>query len=78
MIYTKNKGSAKTAKGYRLKNSTHSLIEKIQLMTNGSKDSVISRAMNLYYSQIRKSGNICIPKLLNNKKLSLNKLKKLT
>ncbi len=47
-----NKNSLKTAKGYRLKNSTHKLIEKIQSQINGSMDTVVSRAVKLYYSQI--------------------------
>ena len=46
------KNSLKTSKGYRLKDSTHSLIEKIQLLINGSKDTVISKAVRLYYNQI--------------------------
>ncbi|MBK7160166.1 MAG: hypothetical protein IPH77_16940 [Ignavibacteria bacterium] len=68
MISSKNKGSDKTAKGYRLKNSTHSLIEKIQLMTDGSKDTVISRALNLYYNEIIKAGNMCVQNILIKKK----------
>jgi hypothetical protein len=43
----------KTSKGYRLKETTHSLIEKIQLLIKGSKDTVISRAVKIYYKQIR-------------------------
>lgn len=46
------KNILKTSKGYRLKDSTHSKIEKIQLLINGSKDTVISRAVRLYYNQI--------------------------
>lgn len=52
MINNKKKNSIKTSKGYRLKNSTHSMIEKIQLLINGSKDTVISRAVRMYYNQI--------------------------
>ncbi|MBK9331636.1 MAG: hypothetical protein IPM96_04325 [Ignavibacteria bacterium] len=42
----------KTAKGYRLKNSTHDLIEKIQLMINVNKDTIITRAVKLYYTEV--------------------------
>lgn len=52
MIINKKKNVSKTSKGYRLKDSTHSLIEKIQLLINGSKDIVVSRAVRLYYNQI--------------------------
>lgn len=52
MANPKNNNTLKTAKGYRLKNSTHNQIEKIQLLINASKDTVISRAIKLYYIQI--------------------------
>jgi len=48
--------TTKTAKGYRLKISTHILIEKIQAMINGSKDTVISRALILYHNKLKNSG----------------------
>jgi hypothetical protein len=46
------KNITKTSRGYRLKDSTHSMIEKIQLLINGNKDTVISRAVRMYYNQI--------------------------
>lgn len=52
MNSNKNIKDLKSSKGYRLKDSTHSLIEKIQLIVNGSKDTVISRAVRMYYNQI--------------------------
>ena len=52
MNNNKRKNSSKTSKGYRLKDSTHTLIEKIQMLIDGSKDTVISRAVRLYYNQI--------------------------
>lgn len=52
MVILKKRNSIKTAKGYRLKNSTHKMIEKIQTMVNGSKDTVISKAVKLYYKLI--------------------------
>ncbi len=45
----------KISKGYRLKSSTHKLIDKIQLLTNRSKDTVISKALKLYFIQINVS-----------------------
>jgi hypothetical protein len=65
MINNKKKYNLKTSKGYRLKDSTHSLIEKIQLLINGSKDTVISRAVRLYYNQINNARKISV---LENKK----------
>ena len=59
------KNSTKTSKGYRLKDSTHSLIEKIQLLINGSKDIVISKAVRMYYNQIINERKIIV---LENKK----------
>jgi len=52
MITVKKKSEMKTAKGYRLKNSTHDLIEKIQLMINVNKDTIITRAVKLYYTEV--------------------------
>ncbi len=66
MLNKKNKRAIKTAKGYRLKNSTHYLIEKIQIIINGSKDTVISRALKLYYIQINNTRKISFTE---NKKL---------
>ena len=67
MTNTKKKVSSKTAKGYRLKNSTHKLIEKIQQLINGSKDTVISRAVKLYYIKISNENKISAS---GNKKIS--------
>ncbi len=55
MTNPKKNNTLKTAKGYRLKNSTHYLIEKIQLLINASKDTVISRAIKLYYNKINET-----------------------
>lgn len=65
MINNKKKNGSKTSKGYRLKDSTHDLIEKIQMLINGSKDTVISRAVRLYYNQINNEKKISV---LENKK----------
>jgi hypothetical protein len=44
--------NVKIPKGYRLKIITHNKIKEIQLMTNGSQDMVISRAISLYLRKI--------------------------
>jgi len=67
----KSYSEIKTSRGYRLKISTHVLIEKIQKLINSSKDSVISNSVRLYYERLnqdlKKSGvNI---KLSKNTKL---------
>ncbi|HMS34879.1 MAG TPA: hypothetical protein PKC91_12420 [Ignavibacteria bacterium] len=63
----KKKSSLKTSKGYRLKDSTHILIEKIQILINGSKDAVISRAVRLYYNQIniKRKNSVSVNKKAN-------------
>ena len=61
MINNRKASNLKTSRGYRLKNSTHSLIERIQLITNGSKDIVISRAVKLYYNEINNMGKASVP-----------------
>ena len=65
----KKKSILKTAKGYRLKNSTHNLVEKIQILINGSKDTVISRALKLYYNHLNNESNI------SNKEIKTSKTK---
>ena len=47
------KKNAKIPKGYRLKVSTHKKIKELQMMTNGSQETVISRAVRLYFRKIR-------------------------
>ena len=44
----------KVSKGYRLKPSTHEMIKKIQLRLDSTQDNVISTALKLYNSQLRK------------------------
>ena len=43
----------KIPKGYRLKVSTHKKIKELQMMTNGSQEAVISRAVRLYFRKIQ-------------------------
>ena len=47
----------KTAKGYRLKNSTHKLINEMKLILNADKDTVISDACKLLYKELRINSN---------------------
>lgn len=53
--YKNDRGSknVKIPKGYRLKIVTHNKIKELQLMTNGSQDLVISRAIRLYFRKIQ-------------------------
>jgi hypothetical protein len=44
----KNNKNEKVPKGYRLKISTHNKIKELQVLTNGSQDAVISRALRYY------------------------------
>jgi len=62
----KNYSEIKTSRGYRLKISTHVLIEKIQKLINSSKDSVISNSVRLYYERLNQD----LKKSEVNKKLS--------
>lgn len=55
----KNK-NLKTAKGYRLKVSTHEKIKELQSLTNTSQDLVISRAIRAYIRELNS-------KIINNK-----------
>ncbi len=53
LINRKNKAK-KTSKGYRLKVSTHRLIDKIQIILNADQDTVITRACRAYYKSLNK------------------------
>jgi len=43
----------KSSRGYRLKTSTHRLIDKIQLMISADQDTVITRACKLLYKELK-------------------------
>ena len=60
----------KTAKGYRLKNSTHKLINEMKLILNADKDTVITKACKMLYSEIvnKKIWLGCVTKFYNIKK----------
>jgi hypothetical protein len=52
-------------RGYRLKESTHKLIKKVQEELNSSQDKVIARAMKLFYGTIKSTnGNTFNNKVL--------------
>lgn len=53
----KKVSTAKTSKGYRLKISTHKLIDKIQLMLSADQDTVITKACRLLYKELNKKRN---------------------
>jgi hypothetical protein len=46
----------KTARGYRLKPSTHNLIQALQEITTYDQDKVIKNSCELYYNELKKSG----------------------
>ncbi|MEO8446453.1 MAG: hypothetical protein ABI528_03110, partial [bacterium] len=60
-----------TSKGYRLKESTHCLIEKVQIIVNGSKDAVISKAVRLYYLNL--TDPLKYPKIKNKSNTKFHK-----
>jgi hypothetical protein len=43
--------SEKVAKGYRLKKSTHKLIDKLQLILKADQDAVITKACKMLYRE---------------------------
>ena len=46
--------SGKKSKGYRLKISTHKLIDKMQEIMQCSQDDVITNACRKYYKEVKK------------------------
>lgn len=54
-LIRKNKKNIKTSKGYRLKVSTHKLIDKIQFMLEADQDTVITKACRLLYNELKKN-----------------------
>jgi hypothetical protein len=43
------------SKGYRLKTSTHQLIRKVQGILSCTQEGVIGRAVQMYYTEIKKA-----------------------
>jgi hypothetical protein len=54
-LIRKNKKNIKTSKGYRLKVSTHKLIDKMQFMLEADQDKVITKACRLLYNELKKN-----------------------
>jgi len=48
----------KISKGYRLKESTHKMIRRIQNEMNSTQDKVISSALRVYYNQLKRNNNL--------------------
>ncbi|HQY21740.1 MAG TPA: hypothetical protein PLX80_12935 [Ignavibacteria bacterium] len=69
----KSYSEIKTSRGYRLKISTHVLIEKIQKLINSSKDSVISNSVRLYYERLNQDLKISEVNKKLSKKIKLLK-----
>jgi len=53
MLIIKHKAE-KTAKGYRLKKTTHKLIDKLQMIMKANQDTVITKACKMLYKQLAK------------------------
>jgi hypothetical protein len=53
MLIIKNK-TEKIAKGYRLKKTTHKLIDKLQMLLLADQDTVITKACKMLYKQLKK------------------------
>ncbi len=47
----------KIAKGYRLKKTTHKLIDKLQMVMQADQDTVITKACKMLYKQLECSAD---------------------
>jgi hypothetical protein len=47
----------KKSKGYRLRNSTHKLIDKMQEMLQCSQDDIVTDACKMFYEDLKKNNN---------------------
>lgn len=52
------KPNNKISKGYRLKESTHKMIKRIQNELNSTQDKVISSALRMYFNQLKRNNNL--------------------
>ncbi len=55
MVLIRKIKTKKYSKGYRLKNTTHKLIDKIQIILNADQDTVITKACEKLYKELKKS-----------------------
>jgi hypothetical protein len=53
MVHIIKQKPEKIAKGYRLKPSTHKLIDKLQVMLSADQDTVITKACKLLYKELK-------------------------
>jgi len=53
VLIIKNK-TEKIAKGYRLKKTTHKLIDKLQMVMKANQDTVITKACKMLYKHLAK------------------------
>lgn len=68
MVLILKRKTEKTAKEYRLKRSTHRLIDKMQVIMKADQDTVITKACKLLYKDLE-------DKKTNNKNMSNHLLK---
>jgi hypothetical protein len=54
VLIKKNKKVVKTSRGYRLRLSTHRLIDKIQIILNSDQDTAVTKACRYYYKILNK------------------------
>ncbi len=54
-LIKKTKKNNKSSKGYRLKISTHKLIDKLQYLLNADQDNVITRACRMLHNDLKKN-----------------------
>lgn len=54
-LIKKTKKNNKTSKGYRLKLTTHRLIDKLQFMLNADQDTVITKACRMLHNDLKKN-----------------------
>jgi hypothetical protein len=66
MVLIKKDKSEKSSKGYRLKISTHKLIDEMQIILNADQDEVITKACELLYKELSLKNNKTINPEINN------------
>jgi hypothetical protein len=54
IMLIKKRKAEKVSKGYRLKKTTHKLIDKLQMIMKADQDAVITKACKMLYKQLAK------------------------
>lgn len=54
MVLIAKPKSKKISKGYRLRPSTHKLIDKLQIMLNADQDEVITKACKMFFDNLKR------------------------